>query len=187
VVFVLHDIFQMPFDTVARTVGRSAPSCRQLARRARTKIQSENDRAALGVDAVEHRMVADRFIQACSNGDVSALLELLDPEVSGDVDLGALDKRTGTITRGPRSVVRNLLRYFGSGTSIVSNPVGTRMVLLSFAARRLQAVILLTIEDRLIKKLHAIADPDKIGFLGDQLGPAQPGNHEEWMDPPTSP
>ena len=40
VVFVLHDIFQMPFDTVAETVGRTAPSCRQLARRARQKISA---------------------------------------------------------------------------------------------------------------------------------------------------
>ena len=45
VVFVLHDIFQMPFDTIAESVGRPAPTCRQLARRARLKIRSERARA----------------------------------------------------------------------------------------------------------------------------------------------
>jgi RNA polymerase sigma-70 factor (ECF subfamily) len=48
VVFILHDIFQVPFDTIAGTVGRPAPTCRQLARRARLKIEATDCRGTPG-------------------------------------------------------------------------------------------------------------------------------------------
>src|SRR3989475_6632543 len=69
VVFVLHDVFRMPFDEVASTVGRSAPACRQLARRARQKIAAGPGRAGSGIEAAEHRLVTEKFIAACSSGD----------------------------------------------------------------------------------------------------------------------
>jgi RNA polymerase sigma-70 factor (ECF subfamily) len=56
VVFVLHDIFQMPFDTVAETVGRTASSCRQLARRARQKITASQDGTRFDIASAEHRL-----------------------------------------------------------------------------------------------------------------------------------
>jgi RNA polymerase sigma-70 factor (ECF subfamily) len=74
VVFVLHDIFQMPFDTVAETVGRSAPACRQLASRARQKIAAGPGSARFDIASAEHRQVTEKFIAACSNGDLSGLL-----------------------------------------------------------------------------------------------------------------
>jgi RNA polymerase sigma-70 factor, ECF subfamily len=57
VVFVLHDIFQVPFDTIAQTVGRPAATCRQLARRARQKIEDSQGSARFDIDASEHRLV----------------------------------------------------------------------------------------------------------------------------------
>jgi RNA polymerase sigma-70 factor, ECF subfamily len=175
VVFVLHDIFQLPFDTIAETLGRSASGCRQLARRARLKIKSESPGTGVEVDVAEHRLVAERFIQACSDGDLSALLTLLHPDVSADVDLGPLDERSGTGARGSSRVARGLLRYFGPGTTLVSNPSAGRTVVLAFVNQRLYAVILLSTEGQLITKLHTIADPDKISFLSDQLSPANRG------------
>ncbi len=55
VVFVLHDIFAVPFDSIAQTVGRSAASCRQLARRARQKIEAAQGGVSVDVAAAEHR------------------------------------------------------------------------------------------------------------------------------------
>jgi RNA polymerase sigma-70 factor (ECF subfamily) len=68
VVFVLHDVFSVPFDTIAETVGRSAPACRQLARRARQKIAAGQAGLGLGpeVAASEHRAVTEKFITACA-------------------------------------------------------------------------------------------------------------------------
>jgi RNA polymerase sigma-70 factor (ECF subfamily) len=170
VVFVLHDIFQMPFDTIAESVGRPAPTCRQLARRARMKIQSEHDRGAVEVDTAEHRLVAKQFIQACSDGDLSALLALLDPKVTGEVDLGPDDPRTGQVFAGSKRVARNLLRYVATMT-LVSNPIGGRTVVLAFVESQLAAVVHLTVENEIIKKIHVVADPSTIGFLGARIPP----------------
>ena len=176
VVFVLHDIFGLPFDTISETIGRPTASCRQLARRARVKITTEHAHAGVQVETTQHRLVTDRFIQACSNGDVSALLALLDPDIAGDVDLGPLDTRSGQFRRGSSSVARNLLRYFGSWTTLVSNPLGGRAVVLAFVEQRLYAVILLNVGDDLIKKIHVIADPAKLEFLNSQLSSSIKGD-----------
>src|SRR5260370_7466817 len=87
VAFVLHDIFGMPFDTVAETVGRSAPACRQLASRARQKMAAGPGGARFDIASAEHRLVTGKFIAACSNGDLSALLALLPPHASAHPDL----------------------------------------------------------------------------------------------------
>jgi hypothetical protein len=93
------------------------------------------------------------------------------------VDLGPLDKRSGAGARGSGRVARGLLYYFGPRTTLVSNPIGSRPVVLAFVDQRLFAVILLSLEDQLITKLHTIADPDKIGFLSDQLSSANRGGN----------
>jgi RNA polymerase sigma-70 factor (ECF subfamily) len=169
VVFVLHDIFQTPFDSIAETVGRPAATCRQLARRARLKIQQEHAGTAKEVDVAQHRLVAERFIQACSIGDVSALVPLLDPNVWGDADLGPLDRRTGVANHGSTKVSRNLLRWFGPATTLVCNPIGDHSEVLAFVERRLYAVIQLTVDDELVKHIHVIADPQKLEVIGSQF------------------
>src|SRR5438128_61223 len=86
--FVLHDVFQFSFDAVSGIVGRSPAACRQLASRARRRIESETGPARFQARVDEHHEVAERFIAACAGGDVDALLRLLDPDLVGDVDLG---------------------------------------------------------------------------------------------------
>jgi len=187
VAFILHDVFQMPFTAIAQTLGKSAATCRQLARRARTKIQSQSPRPALPADTSQHRQVAEQFIKACAGGDLETLLGLLDPDIWGDVDLGPLDARTGQTERGPLRVAGNLLRYFGSTTTLVSNPVAGPAVVLAFAGQRLTAVILLTIDGERIRKIHVIADPAKVGFLSSQLGTALRVLRCERVHRPTDP
>jgi RNA polymerase sigma-70 factor (ECF subfamily) len=168
VVFVLHDIFQMPFETIAETVGRPAPTCRQLARRARLKLDAQASRPSIEVDAAEHRLVAEEFIRACSGGDLAGLLHILDPEVSGQVDLGPSDPRSGLVNHGAPLVARNLLHFF-RGATLVSNPVGGHTIVLSFVRHRLNAIILLTVEDRVVQKIHVLADVSKLDQLNSQL------------------
>lgn len=64
--FVLHDVFQYPFEEVAIVVGRSPASCRQLASRARRTLQAESATGRFPVDFALHRQVSERFIQACT-------------------------------------------------------------------------------------------------------------------------
>jgi RNA polymerase sigma-70 factor (ECF subfamily) len=165
VVFVLHDIFQTPFDSIAATVGRPVASCRQLARRARLKIASDVGVASQNVDAAQHRLVVDQFIDAVSRGDIDALVPLLDPEVWGDADMGPMDPRSGVVNHGYRKVSRNLLRWLGVKT-LVSDPFGDQNQVLAFVDRRLYAVIYLTVADGVVQRLHVIADPAKLESLG---------------------
>lgn len=166
VVFVLHDVFQLPFDSVAETVGRPAPSCRQLARRARTKIES--GRTRFDVAAREHRRVTETFIAACTNGSLDGLLEVLHPQVSGEVDLGAGVPVPGVVV-GAEAVARNLLRYWGRGATLVSQPLGGQPAVLGFVDRRLAGVLALTMRGELIGKIHVIADPSKLEYVRTQL------------------
>jgi RNA polymerase sigma-70 factor, ECF subfamily len=168
VALVLHDIFQMPFDTVAETVGRSAPACRQLARRARQKIAAGPGSARFDIASAEHRLVTEEFIDACSNGDLSGLLGLLAPDAWGDVDLGPAAARTGVVV-GAEKVARNLLRFWGQGATLVSHPVAGRPAVLAFTRRELAGVLVFTMRGELIQAVHVIGDPRKLDFLSSQL------------------
>jgi len=167
VVFVLHDVFQVPFDTIAQTVGRPAPSCRQLARRARLKLEDGGLVPSDSVDP-EHQLVTQAFIDACSGGNVNDLLQLLDPEVAGDVDLGPGDPMTGSINRGSGNVSVNFLRYYG-GATLVEVPSQREPLLLAFDGRRLAGIISLEIRQSRVLKIHVLADPRKLALLDSQL------------------
>ena len=157
VVFVLHDVFRTPFDEIAETIGRPVASTRQLARRARLKIESRTSDAA-PPDTVQQRQVIDRFIEATATGDLSALVALLDPDVWGSVDLGPADRRTGTTNHGARRVSRNLMRWFGRSRTLVVDPASDACEVLAYLDREIYAVIQLTIEDGVVRRLHVIAD-----------------------------
>ena len=165
VVFVLHDIFQMPFDTVAETVGRSAPACRQLASRARQKIAAGSGSARFGIASAEHRLVTEKFIAACSNGDLNSLLEVLAPDAWGDVDLGPEVTEFSGVFKG----ASNLLRFWGQGATLVSLPVAGQPAVLAFTGRELASVLVFTMRGELIQAVHVIGDPRKLDFLSSQL------------------
>ncbi len=192
VVFVLHDVFRMPFDAVASTLGRPVSTCRQMARRARLKVgaggggsgtgeggaKAGHDRVPAGrrlaVDAAEHQQVAEQFIRACANGDLEGLLQILDPSVWGDVDLGPLDNRSGQVRHGASSVATNLLRFM-RGLTMVSNPVGGHTIVLAFTAQRLFALVLLTVDNGVVRQIHVLADQEKLAALDSQLLAGAPG------------
>ncbi|OYN79002.1 RNA polymerase sigma factor SigI [Mycolicibacterium sphagni] len=156
VAFVLHDVFRVPFDEIAATVGRPPATCRQLARRARMKVHAAAPVTA-EVDHDEHQLVTERFIAACAGGDLAALTEVLAPDVWGVGTILAEPAPPPQVNHGREAVGTNLLRYL-TGATLVSGPVG-RPVALAFSQRRLFAVVVLTIRDRLVTKIEATADP----------------------------
>ncbi len=157
VAFVLHDVFQMPFEEIAETVGRPIGTCRQLARRARAKFTNTSPRLTDVPDA-EHQLVTEKFITACANGELQALTAVLDPTVWGVGTILGDPAPPPQINHGPDEVAMNLLRYLGHGATLVSGPVG-EPVLLAFADRRLFAVLVLTVRDNLVVKIEATVDP----------------------------
>jgi RNA polymerase sigma-70 factor, ECF subfamily len=157
VAFVLHDVFQLPFEQIAETVGRPVGTCRQLARRARAKFAGAAPRLA-DVSEAEHQVVTERFITACANGDLQALTAVLDPTVWGVGTIVGDFAPPPQVNHGPDEVAANLLRYLGHGATLVTGPAG-EPVLLAFAERRLFAVLVLTVRDNLITKIEATVDP----------------------------
>jgi RNA polymerase sigma-70 factor (ECF subfamily) len=168
VVFVLHDIFRMPFDTVAETVGRSTGACRQLASRARQKIAAGPGSARFDIASAEHRQVTEKFIAACSNGDLSGLLDVLAPDAWGDVDLGPAAAKFDVVV-GAENIARNLLRFWGQGATLVSHPVAGQPAVLAFTGRELAGVLVFTMRGELIQAVHVIGDPRKLDFVSSQL------------------
>src|SRR6516165_158287 len=77
--FILHDMFAVPFDDIAAVIGRSPAAARQLASRARRRVQGVAP--APGTDLARQRAITDAFLTAARNGDFDALLEVLDPGV----------------------------------------------------------------------------------------------------------
>jgi RNA polymerase sigma-70 factor, ECF subfamily len=157
VAFVLHDVFALPFDEIAETVGRPAGTCRQLARRARAKFSAATPRP-VEIARDEHQRVIEAFIAACSNGDLQSLAAVLDPAVWGVGTVLADPAPPPQINHGPHDVATNLLRYLGPGATVVGGAPG-EPVLLAFAEGRLFAVVVLTIRDGMILKIEATADP----------------------------
>jgi RNA polymerase sigma-70 factor (ECF subfamily) len=160
VAFVLHDVFGVPFDTIADTVGRPAGTCRQLARRARAKFTEArlHPHPDTDVSPAEHQVVTEKFITACSNGDIAGLTAVLAPTVWGIGTVLADPMPPPQVNHGPVAVATNLLRYLGAGATLVGGPAG-QPVLLAFADRRLFAVVVLTVRGNLITKIEATADP----------------------------
>ena len=161
VAFVLHDVFQIPFEEIAETVGRPIGTCRQLARRARAKFTNTSPRLA-DVTNAEHQLVTEKFITACANGELQALTAVLDPTVWGVGTILGDPAPPPQINHGPDEVATSLLRYLGHGATLVSGPVG-EPVLLAFADRRLFAVLVLTVRDGLVVKIEATVDSSAAG------------------------
>jgi RNA polymerase sigma-70 factor (ECF subfamily) len=153
--FVLHDVFQYPFEDVATIVGRSPAACRQLASRARRALRAEPAIGRFPVDVALQRQVSERFIEASAGGDLDALVALLDPTVEGASDV------VPGVVAGATEVAAGILRYLGPPASptLLHLPVGDQAGIVALRDHRVLALVLLTIEDGLVAHVHALAGP----------------------------
>jgi RNA polymerase sigma-70 factor (ECF subfamily) len=109
IAFVLHDMFGVPFDEIAPVVGRSPAAARQMASRARRRVQGEVPPS--DPDLVEQQRVVDAFLAAARGGDFDALLELLDPDVVLRADAGAFPIPGAREVRGAQAVLEQVGRF----------------------------------------------------------------------------
>ncbi len=100
--FVLHDMFELPFEEIAAMVGRSPAAARQLASRARRRVKG-TERVAPDPDLARQREVVDAFFLAARGGDFDALVALLDPDVVLRADFGARRPRAPGCRVAPRA------------------------------------------------------------------------------------
>jgi RNA polymerase sigma-70 factor (ECF subfamily) len=160
--FVLHDVFAVPFDEIAPIVGRSSTAARQLASRARRRVQ---DSAAVpDPDVGRQREVVDAFLAAARNGDFDALLAVLDPEIVLRVDLGA--GPTGThLFRGAQVVAEQAMAYSSRAPFARSALVNGTAGIVAVARGRALAVMGFTVANGKIVEIYILADPARLQRL----------------------
>jgi RNA polymerase sigma factor (sigma-70 family) len=159
--FVLHDMFQLPFEEIAPMVGRSPTAARQLASRARRRVKGA-ELPAPDPDLARQRDVVDAFFLAARGGDFDALVALLDPEVVLRADFGAGRPAASRVVRGPAAVARQALVGAIPGAELHDALVnGAAGVVVTVAGRPL-AVLGFTVAEGRILEIDAIADPDRV-------------------------
>jgi len=175
--FVLHDVFQFPFDTIGSIVGRTPTACRQLASRARQRLRAESVPVRAHIESPEHHVVVERFMAAAAGGDLAALMEVLDPEVTGDGTPGGVITAAGPPAHGPRSVARRVIGYVGphTDTTLVSSFVNDQPAVLVTQDGSIVVVLLLDIRDGLVEHMHAVGDPIGLANASGQV----PGSEED--------
>ena len=167
--FVLHDVFQLPFDEVAEILGKPTATCRQLAKRARAKVASGSD--VTEREMVDHELhkISQTFLAACANGDLQALTAVLHDEVWGVADFTVGDppelrprRSRAQVQRGADRIARSLLRFFSRNVTLVSAPAASGLAFLAFVQRRPYATISASVERGLVTNLHAIVNMDVV-------------------------
>jgi RNA polymerase sigma-70 factor (ECF subfamily) len=121
--FVLHDMFAVPFDEIGAIVGRSPNAAKQLASRARHKVQGSGPVA--DADPTRQREVVDAFLAASRNGDFNALVALLDPDVVLQADAAAVGMGSPDEVRGAPAVAGIFSgRALGAQAALIDGAVG---------------------------------------------------------------
>jgi RNA polymerase sigma-70 factor (ECF subfamily) len=167
VVFVLHDVFDFPFEKVAPMVGRTVAACRQLASRARKRVEAEAGSARFAIDPVEQRRVVDAFIAACAGGDIKALLPLLDRSVMGWADMGGVLPAVNQPNVGRDMVSTRIMRFFGpaSGNQLVAKVVNGEPSIVAFYLGAVVSVLALSVTEGLISRVYVVSDPRKLAHV----------------------
>jgi RNA polymerase sigma-70 factor (ECF subfamily) len=161
--FVLHDMFAVPFDEIAPIVDRSPEAARQLASRARRRVQGEN--AIPDADLDTQREVIGAFLAAAREGDFEALLEVLDPDVVLRADQGAVSIGASRVVRGAANVARGALAFSRLDVEVrpalVNGAVGT----VTLRDGRPFTIAGFTIRNRRIVEMDILADPERLSQL----------------------
>jgi RNA polymerase sigma-70 factor (ECF subfamily) len=158
--FVLHDTFAVPFDEIAPIVDRSPEAARQLASRARRRVQGE--RAMPDADLDTQREVVDAFLAAAREGDFEALVEVLDPDVVLRADRRGTAVGAPRVVRGAANVARGALAFsrldIDVRPALVNGAVGT----VTFREDRPFAIAGFTIRNRRVVEMDIVADPERL-------------------------
>jgi RNA polymerase sigma factor (sigma-70 family) len=159
--FVLHDMFELPFEEIAPMVGRTPAAARQLASRARRRVKGtgipEPD-----PDLARQRDVVDAFFAAARGGDFDALVAVLDPDVVLRSDFGERRPAAARVTRGAAAVARQAV--IGALPNAQLHPAlvnGAAGVVVTVGGRPF-AVLGFTVTEGRIVEIDAIADPDRV-------------------------
>jgi RNA polymerase sigma-70 factor (ECF subfamily) len=161
--FVLHDMFAVPFDEIAPMVGRSPAAARQLASRARRRVQREAPEP--DADLTSQREVVDAFFRASREGDFEGLLAVLDPDVVVRADGGAARPSATVVVRGAEAVAARARSYAHLAPyvrpALVNGAAGAVVV----PRGRPFSVLAFTVKGGRIVAIDSLADPERLAEL----------------------
>jgi RNA polymerase sigma-70 factor (TIGR02957 family) len=163
-VFVLREVFDIPYDEIAEAVGKSPAAVRQIAHRARDHVAARRPRVP--VSTTEQQEAVDRFLAAVRHGDLQGLLDVLAPDVVAVADGGGLvaaarrpirgaERVAGLLIRGLRSVDFEAKAVWINGSPACQFKAGGG----------LNAVVSLAVENGRITRIYVIANPHKLSRL----------------------
>jgi RNA polymerase sigma factor (sigma-70 family) len=158
IAFVLHDMFDLPFDEIAPVVGRSPTAARQLASRARRRVQGTTTVADASL--ARQRKIVDAFLAASRDGNFEALLSLLDPDVVFRADAVAVQLGSLAEIRGAAAVAET---FKGRATGARPALVDGGMALAVAIGGKLRVVLRITTAADRIAVIEAVADPQRLG------------------------
>jgi len=161
--FVLHDMFDLPFDDIAFIVGRTPNAARLLASRARRRVRGA--RPVPGADLARQRQVADAFLAAARHGDFDALIAVLDPEVILHADASAAPAGSPREVRGAPLVAEGALAFAERARFAQPALVNGAVGVVAAPRGRLFVVLGFTYTHERISAIDVIADPERLRGL----------------------
>ncbi|MEV4872784.1 sigma-70 family RNA polymerase sigma factor [Streptomyces syringium] len=159
--FVLHDMFAVPFDEIAPVLGRTAASTRQLASRARRRVQGAAPAPDTGL--AHRRRIVDAFLAAARGGDFDALVSVLDPEIVARSDGGTL--RPGVIRRGAAEVASQAITFARFAEAAHPALVNGTPGVVAVAEGRAISVMAFTVQGDRITTLDILTDPERLARI----------------------
>jgi len=169
-VFVLREVFDVPYDEIADAVGKTPAAVRQIAHRAKDHVAARRPRMTVG--PTEHEEVVERLVVALNSGDLQGLMDVLAPDVVSVADGGG---KVRGAARRPIVGAERLARYLVGGMAKVEGTLaasstwvngqpGVRMELDGV----LVGVVSLTVVDGRITQVYSIANPEKLGRVDEE-------------------
>ncbi len=159
--FVLHDVFGYPFDEICAVLGRSSTAVRQLASRARRKVQGAPEPPAEQVARAESRQVVGAFLEAARGGDLTTLLSLLAPDAVMRADLVGQQMGTAPVYDGAAAVAERLNGAKGAMPVTIDGELGAAWI----AAGTPKVAFVFHVEAGLVREVELIADPEVLATL----------------------
>lgn len=165
VAFVLHDMFDLPFDEIAPIVGRSTDAARQLASRARRRVKGGS--AGFAPSRERHRSVVEAYLAASRSGNLAALLAVLDPQVVLRADASAVPSGVALLASGAETVARRALAGFMPEAQLALVDDEAAVVVLRDGAPF--RVLRFTVRGARVTEIEVLADADRL--IGLEVAP----------------
>jgi RNA polymerase sigma-70 factor (ECF subfamily) len=167
-VFVLREVFDLPYDEIAEAVGKSPSAVRQVAHRARSHVEARRPRAA-AASAAEQRAVIERFRDATANGDLQGLLDVLSPDVVLVTDGGGKKQAALRPILGVEKVLRFLSAVTPESIELVPMWLNGQPAMQFVIDGVTDGVGTALIEDGVVTALYLVRNPDKLGRLAAEV------------------